>query len=174
MVCSKVALNNVQQDEPQRSTLPSLYRPNGQTSYTSNAFKQSSLQVPEREEPIERDDYNLRFKRSYTDLAQKISSRYPSSPRRREGAIGGTWRHVREVLGHGGSMLCYIDGMVSIHDNEALQASLTKRPLHPPYAPLREDFENRTQDCIFPRVDSDLERKLKLASMPKRKGHYRF
>ena len=30
--------------------------------------------------------------------------------RLRQGRIGGSWRHIKEVLGHGGSRVCYVDG----------------------------------------------------------------
>jgi len=30
--------------------------------------------------------------------------------RLRQGRIGGSWRHIKEVLGHGGSRVVYVDG----------------------------------------------------------------
>ena len=34
--------------------------------------------------------------------------------RLRQGRIGGTWRHIKEVLPQGGGRVCYIDGMLLI------------------------------------------------------------
>ena len=34
--------------------------------------------------------------------------------RLRQGRIGGSWRHIKEVLGHGGSRVVYVDGWYSI------------------------------------------------------------
>ena len=30
--------------------------------------------------------------------------------RERQGRIGGSWRHIKEVLGHGGSRVVFVDG----------------------------------------------------------------
>ena len=34
------------------------------------------------------------------------------------GRIGGSWRHIREVLGYTGSQVCFVDGLVSVYDKE--------------------------------------------------------
>ncbi|KAL5007391.1 hypothetical protein ScPMuIL_016197 [Solemya velum] len=75
-----------------------------------------------------------RFRRSYTDLTSKIAYRYPNPglPRERQGRIGGSWRHIREVRGHGGSNVLFVDGLVSMYDqeefNHELQSELPHRP----------------------------------------------
>ncbi|CAL1541176.1 unnamed protein product [Lymnaea stagnalis] len=143
------------------------------------------------------DDSEQKFRRSYTDLAQQIAYRYPNPgmPKAREGAIGGTWRHVKEVLGHGGSMVCFIDGLVRVYDQEkfteALQPTSPAQPVHVTpsslapapfnygYSPTQSDKQlnygySPTQRVKPPLLDEAIERKLMMSSTPKRKGHYRY
>ncbi|KAL4224646.1 hypothetical protein ACF0H5_015343 [Mactra antiquata] len=92
-------------------------------------WKQSQKQPEEK-----KNDFNSRFRESYADLTQQIAYRFPNPglPRLRQGRIGGSWRHIKEVLGHGGSRVCYVDGLVAIYDeeqfNQDLQAQSPYRP----------------------------------------------
>ncbi|XP_013391518.1 uncharacterized protein LOC106159686 [Lingula anatina] len=67
------------------------------------------------------------FFSAYQDLSDKVAYRYPNPglPRERQGAIGGSWRHIKQVLGYGGAQICFIDGLVRQYDtdkfNEYLQ-----------------------------------------------------
>lgn len=62
-------------------------------------------------------DTDDHFKR-YQELSNKVAYRYPNPglPRERQGRIGGSWRHIKEVLGHGGGQICFIDGLVRQYD----------------------------------------------------------
>jgi len=54
----------------------------------------------------------------YHQLSRNIAFRYPDpgQPREREGRIGGSWRHIKEVLGHSGSRVVFVDGLVRLYD----------------------------------------------------------
>lgn len=72
------------------------------------------------------------FRRDYAELSKKIAYRYPDPgmPRIRQGRVGGSWRHIREVLGHGGSRVLFVDGLVRRYDTEKFNQTLTQqRPL---------------------------------------------
>lgn len=132
--------------------------------------------------PSESADSESMFRRSYSDLAQQIAYRYPNPgmPKAREGAIGGTWRHVKEVLGHGGSRVCFIDGLVRIYDQEKFTEALQQPqpPTQSMLAPSAHSHLNYnmslTQAGRAPKLDEALERKLRTASSPRRKGHYLY
>ncbi|XP_062576394.1 uncharacterized protein LOC134238279 isoform X5 [Saccostrea cucullata] len=59
----------------------------------------------------EQKEHDLQFKKAFSNLTNKIAYRYPNpgNPRQRQGRIGGSWRHIKEVLGHGGSRVVYVD-----------------------------------------------------------------
>jgi len=149
---------------------------------------QGFTQVPTMESPAHQtsaqanEDFNTKFRRSYSDLAHQIAYRYPNPglPRIRQGCMGGTWRHIKEVLGHSGSQVCFVDGLVSVYDsdkfNEALQPSLPYKGklVHPPYAPTKTEFASSRQRVCLPRLDDDINRKLKLNVSPSHRGHYQF
>jgi len=129
------------------------------------------------------DDYNEKFEKSYSDLQHQIAYRYPNPglPRIRQGAIGGTWRHIKEVLGHhGGSRICFIDGLVSVYDTDkftqALQPQLPYRGkmVQPPYAPTQQEYADSKKGVHFPPVESDVDRKLRMNAGPVHRGHYKF
>jgi len=137
--------------------------------------KQTSSQAAE--------DYNDKFEKSYSDLQHQIAYRYPNPglPRIRQGAIGGTWRHIKEVLGHhGGSRICFIDGLVSVYDTDkftqALQPQLPYRGkmVQPPYAPTQQEYADSKKGVHFPPVETDVDRKLRMNSQPIHRGHYKF
>jgi len=99
----------------------------------------------------------------------------------RQGAIGGTWRHIKEVLGHhGGSRICFIDGLVSVYDTDkftqALQPQLPYRGkmVQPPYAPTQQEYADSKKGVHFPPVETDVDRKLRMNSQPIHRGHYKF
>jgi hypothetical protein len=48
----------------------------------------------------------------YLELADKKAYRYPDPGvhKTREGCMGGSWRHIKQVLGQGANNLVYIDG----------------------------------------------------------------
>lgn len=143
-----------------------------------------SVEISDVETEALKENYEDTFKRSYSDLAHQIAYRYPNPglPRIRQGAIGGTWRHIKEVLGHHGSRVCFVDGLVSVYDtdkfSEALQPPLPYKGklVHPPYVPTQSehDINNGKKGVHFPKVESDMERKIKMASNPRHKGHYQF
>lgn len=144
--------------------------------------------------PAERttkEDVNSRFRDSYSHLTQQIAYRFPNPglPRLRQGRIGGTWRHVKEVLGHSGSRVCYIDGLVSVYDDDQFNKELhTQSPYRPHlrrllYSTNREfDTEAIRQDrdgVSLPAVEelpmmshNERIRKLALQSTNKHKGVY--
>jgi len=88
---------------------------------TDSSWKREKAGIPRCKSPYQpfpesarRDEYYNR----YMALSQNVADRYPDpgAPRERQGAIGGSWRHVKEVLGHGGSRTIFIDGLVSLYD----------------------------------------------------------
>ncbi|KAH9518702.1 hypothetical protein Btru_006006 [Bulinus truncatus] len=107
---------------------------------------------------------DLDLRKFYTDLASQIAYRYPNPgmPRAREGAIGGTWRHIREVQGYSGSRMCFIDGLVTLYDQDRFNGPpppSARRSIHPPYAPTLREFAASKQ-TTFPTLDGDTERKI--------------
>ncbi|XP_052064773.1 uncharacterized protein LOC127704680 isoform X1 [Mytilus californianus] len=142
----------------------------------------------------QRDDHDVLYNKTYADLTSKIAYRHPNPgvPRQRQGRIGGSWRHIKEVLGHGGSRVVYVDGLISVYDkenfNQHLNAQLPFRPhlKKTLYSPTRHDYTQTTynpwEDCEgkvgkFPPVaasDPDLQRKLNIQSASKYKGFYHY
>ncbi|KAK7475254.1 hypothetical protein BaRGS_00033485 [Batillaria attramentaria] len=135
------------------------------------------------------------YKRTYDDLTQQIAYRWPNpgSPRFREGRIGGTWRHIKEVLGHSGSRVVFIDGLVSVYDDQKftqkLQAQLPYRPhIRPLYANNTTEIatprESLSKQALLPEVapassvirDPNVRRKLELQDRfdRSRRGFYAF
>merc|ERR1711893_319887 len=100
-------------------------------------------------EPGRKDDYYSR----YMQLSQNVAYRYPDPgpPRQREGAIGGSWRHIKEVLGHGGSRVVFVDGLVSLYD-------IDKHHLAKKHMPLRASISTPLYGAS--RHDSDSYQKL--------------
>ncbi|KAL8584817.1 hypothetical protein ACOMHN_037522 [Nucella lapillus] len=101
---------------------------------------------PDLPRPRGPEDY---YKRAYDDLTQKIAYRWPNpgTPRNHVGRSGGTWRHIKEVLGHGGSRFVFVDGLVSVYDDQKftqkLQAQIPYRPhIRPLYAPYKGESTN--------------------------------
>lgn len=96
-------------------------------------WKHTGKQTESNAKP-QKDDFNVRFRESYHDLTQQIAYRFPNPglPRLRQGRIGGSWRHIKEVLGHAGSRVCYVDGLVAIYDEEQFNQELQARsPFRP-------------------------------------------
>ncbi|XP_060560639.1 uncharacterized protein LOC132720500 isoform X5 [Ruditapes philippinarum] len=97
----------------------------------------------------QKDDYNVRFRESYADLTNQIAYRFPNPglPRLRQGRIGGSWRHIKEVLGHAGSRVCYVDGLVSVYDEEQFNQNLHAQS---PYRPhLRRQLYSANRGFDF-------------------------
>ncbi|XP_064603908.1 uncharacterized protein LOC135469241 [Liolophura sinensis] len=94
-----------------------------------------------------------RFNKNYQEMTQRIAYRHPNPgmPRSRQGRIGGSWRHIKEVLGHGGSQICFVDGLVRMYDstkfNQALSEEAPSRPHITPIVPPR------TPRCTYNRYD---------------------
>lgn len=139
------------------------------------------------------DDFNVRFRESYADLTQQIAYRFPNPglPRLRQGRIGGSWRHIKEVLGHAGSRVCYVDGLVSIYDeeqfNQTLQAQSPYRPhLRRQLYSANRGFDHevarqRREGVQLPAVEelpmmssNERARKLAIQSPSKYKGVYSY
>ncbi|KAK3101127.1 hypothetical protein FSP39_001148 [Pinctada imbricata] len=132
-------------------------------------------------------DHDLQFKKSYNNLTSKIAYRYPNpgKPRQRQGRIGGSWRHIKEVLGHGGSRVVYVDGLISVYDsenfNQALNSQVPMMP-HIKSKVMPDSDESAGAPVQFPPVsnnapsytDGDVARKMGLNVSPKYKGFYRY
>jgi len=149
----------------------------------SEGFKEMpSVEVSNAQKEMAVEDFNDKFQRSYTDLAHQIAYRYPNPglPRIRQGAIGGTWRHIKEVLGHHGSRVCFVDGLVSVYDtdkfSEALQPQLPYKAklVQPPYAPTQSEYSNGKRGVVLPSLETDVDRKLRMNAAPRHTGHYQF
>ncbi|XP_076114776.1 uncharacterized protein LOC143082808 isoform X1 [Mytilus galloprovincialis] len=143
----------------------------------------------------QKDEHDVLYNKTYADLTSKIAYRHPNPgvPRQRQGRIGGSWRHIKEVLGHGGSRVVYVDGLISVYDkenfNQHLNAQLPFRPhlKKTLYSPTRHDYTKQTynpwEDCegkvgklppVSASHDPDLERKLNIQSANKYKGFYHY
>ncbi|XP_074660791.1 uncharacterized protein LOC141913217 isoform X2 [Tubulanus polymorphus] len=111
-----------------------------------NWRKVPPLSAPYR--PSTQEDYY----RKYKELTQKKAYRYPNpgKPIVREGNIGGSWRHVKEVLGNKGYRVIYIDGVVRHYDHSKLNEELADRKTGvrgtPKYALSRQDLNNHRLD----------------------------
>ncbi|KAK6191955.1 hypothetical protein SNE40_003522 [Patella caerulea] len=59
-----------------------------------------------------RPGFNDKYGKAYTELSQQIAYRHPNpgKARERQGRIGGSWRNIKEVLGHSGSRVVFVDG----------------------------------------------------------------
>lgn len=138
-----------------------------------------SVEVADVENNTAKEEFDDKFQETYSGLSHQIAYRYPNPglPRIRQGAIGGTWRHIKEVLGHHGSRVCFVDGLVSVYDSnrysEALQPPLPYKGklVHPPYAPTRDEFGNSKKSVSFPPVGGATARG---PSAPRHRGHYQF
>ncbi|XP_041367551.1 uncharacterized protein LOC121382114 isoform X2 [Gigantopelta aegis] len=90
------------------------------------------------------------FNKAYCNLTKQIAYIHPNPgpPRCREGRIGGTWRHIKEVLGHSGSRVVFVDGLVSIYDSENFNNALHDEGPYRPhlasarYAPCIGDLQS--------------------------------
>ncbi|ELT90647.1 hypothetical protein CAPTEDRAFT_220997 [Capitella teleta] len=102
-----------------------------------NARQNLIKSVPYR--PFEDNNRNDAHYSRYLSLSQNVAQRYPNPgpPRYREGAIGGNWRHIKEVLGHSGSRVIFVDGLVSLEDTAhrlaAHRVPTKLTPAHSPY-----------------------------------------
>ena len=147
---------------------------------------------------VQNDEHDVLYNKTYADLTSKIAYRHPNPgvPRQRQGRIGGSWRHIKEVLGHGGSRVVYVDGLISVYDqenfNQHLNAQLPFRPhlKKTLYAPTRHDYTKQVINSTYnpwedsegkvgrlPPVaasDPDLQRKLNIQNSPKYKGFYHY
>ncbi|XP_064635326.1 uncharacterized protein LOC135492676 isoform X2 [Lineus longissimus] len=65
----------------------------------------------------------------YMELVDKKAYRYPDPgmQKQREGCLGGSWRHVKQVLGQGGNNLVFVDGLTRLYDHSELNEQLTRR-----------------------------------------------
>ncbi|XP_045176348.2 uncharacterized protein LOC123536911 isoform X2 [Mercenaria mercenaria] len=170
--------------------------PGGRDSRTGVPVTRSDgnwKQTTQETKTTQKDDFNVRFRESYADLTNQIAYRFPNPglPRLRQGSIGGSWRHIKEVLGHGGSRVCYVDGLVSVYDEEQFNQNLHAQS---PYRPhLRRqlysanrgfDFEAARQGregVHLPAVEelpmmssNEKARKLAIQSPNKYKGVYAY
>jgi len=132
-------------------------------------------------------EHDMQFQKSYNKLTSKIAYRYPNPgmPRQRQGRIGGSWRHIKEVLGHGGSRVVYVDGLISVYDTENFNQTLNAQvPMMPhvrsqvaPDIPAPEPAKVQfppVANQSSPYTDGDVARKMGLNVSPKYKGFYRY
>lgn len=144
------------------------------------------------DQKVVEEDFNSKFKRSYSDLTSKIAYRYPNPglPRLRQGRIGGSWRHIKEVLGHGGSRVIYVDGLVSVYDEENFNTTLSnqgpyrphlRRVLYSPNRGFLAPSQTQTKQERLPAVEelpmmsaNERARKLAIQSPNKHKGVYAY
>lgn len=100
------------------------------------------------------------FYRRYNQLSAKVAYQYPDPgvPRERQGRIGGSWRHIKEVLGHGGTRVVFVDGLVRLYDQEKksvgqsaewpsvqLQSARVKTPMYNSGV-VQHEYERRGTD----------------------------
>lgn len=143
--------------------------------------------------PQKTDDYNVRFRDSYHDLTSQIAYRFPNPglPRLRQGRIGGSWRHIKEVLGHGGSRVCYVDGLVAVYDEENFNQELQAQSPYRPHLRRqlysanrgfdveaarqgRQGFQNPAVEELPMISQNERDRKLAIQSPNKHKGVYAY
>ncbi|XP_061183095.1 uncharacterized protein LOC134238279 isoform X4 [Saccostrea cucullata] len=134
----------------------------------------------------EQKEHDLQFKKAFSNLTNKIAYRYPNpgNPRQRQGRIGGSWRHIKEVLGHGGSRVVYVDGLISVYDSENFNQALTsqvpmmphiKNKVSPETKPVGESVNYPPVQPASPSYQGgDVARKMGLNVSPKYKGFYRY
>ncbi|XP_052232431.1 uncharacterized protein LOC127845495 isoform X3 [Dreissena polymorpha] len=141
----------------------------------------------------QKEDFNVRFRDSYADLTNQIAYRFPNPglPRLRQGRVGGSWRHIKEVLGHGGSRVCYVDGLVAVYDEEQFNQSLAAQSPYRPHLRRQLYSANRGWDeeaarqgregIHLPAVEelpmmssNERDRKLAIQSPNKHKGVYSY
>ncbi|XP_055997272.1 uncharacterized protein LOC130047074 isoform X6 [Ostrea edulis] len=143
----------------------------------------------------EQKNHDIQFKKAFSNLSSKIAYRHPNpgNPRQRQGRIGGSWRHIKEVLGHGGSRVVYVDDPY-IPEGPGRRISFSPtRAYFDPFIPLGTsavespyhnscgDFDTWNRFEIPPvqaaspsYQDGDLARKMGLNVSPKYKGFYRY
>ncbi|XP_033752418.1 uncharacterized protein LOC117336143 isoform X2 [Pecten maximus] len=149
------------------------------TTVTDNNWQQYKTPAQKKEES------EVNYRKTYADLTSKIAYRYPNpgAPRLRQGRIGGTWRHIKEVLGHGGGRVCYVDGLIRVYDdvsfNTRLHSASSQRH-HLRNAQHSWDAPNNVQLPPLSKSmgqvsfeDPDIDRKIRLSSAQKYKGFYR-
>jgi len=77
------------------------------------------------------------YEQLYRELISKRAYRFPNPgpPRKREGNVGASWRHIKEVPSYSGSKVYYVDGIVGLYDSTSLNQKLASRslPLAPSY-----------------------------------------
>lgn len=134
----------------------------------------------------EQKEHDIQFKKAFNNLTSKIAYRYPNpgNPRQRQGRIGGSWRHIKEVLGHGGSRVVYVDGLISVYDSENFNQALTSQVPMMPHIKNKVSSEATQvgESVNYPSVqgaspsyqDGDVARKMGLNVSPKYKGFYRY
>lgn len=96
-------------------------------SYAAPAVTQSArYSGGYRTESRTSDNYHDR----YMQLSSNVAQRHPhqSQPRERMGRIGGSWRHIREVLGYTGTQVCFVDGLVSLYDKDTMSNGSQRGP----------------------------------------------
>lgn len=73
------------------------------------------------------------FNKSYVELMNRVAYRYPNpgAPRIRQGRVGGTWRHIKEVQSNNTDRVVYVDGLVRVYDTQKFNSHL----LHSGIAP---------------------------------------
>nr|XP_022340246.1 uncharacterized protein LOC111134935 isoform X2 [Crassostrea virginica] len=128
----------------------------------------------------EQKEHDLQFKKAFNNLTSKIAYRYPNpgNPRQRQGRIGGSWRHIKEVLGHGGSRVVYVDDPYSPEGPGRRLSFSPTRAYFDPFTPLgSSSFEPSyppVQGASPSYQDGDVARKMGLNVSPKYKGFYRY
>merc|ERR1712227_925530 len=111
----------------------------------------SSSAVPRAVMPSER--RSDEFYKRYNQLSAKVAYQYPDpgTPRERQGRIGGSWRHIKEVLGHGGSRVVFVDGLVRLYDQDKktagseIQSARVKTPMYNTGV-VQHEYEKRNTD----------------------------
>ncbi|KAK6191956.1 hypothetical protein SNE40_003522 [Patella caerulea] len=147
-----------------------------------------------------RPGFNDKYGKAYTELSQQIAYRHPNpgKARERQGRIGGSWRNIKEVLGHSGSRVVFVDGLVGMYDTnrftDDLCAQQSARPhlngdgfVPAKYEPVNlttqmpeyDPSSNRLPSVpdAMPRMDygdDDVNRKMALLEEDKYKGFYKY
>nr|XP_034304051.1 uncharacterized protein LOC105334161 isoform X5 [Crassostrea gigas] len=128
----------------------------------------------------EQKEHDIQFKKAFNNLTSKIAYRYPNpgNPRQRQGRIGGSWRHIKEVLGHGGSRVVYVDDPYSPEGPGRRLMFSPTRAYFDPFTPLGsscvEPSYPSVQGASPSYQDGDVARKMGLNVSPKYKGFYRY
>ncbi|XP_025086643.1 uncharacterized protein LOC112559529 isoform X2 [Pomacea canaliculata] len=113
-----------------------------------------------------------RYSRLYDECMKHMPYRYPNPgmPRNREGSVGGSWRHVRDIANYNGSRLVYMDGINSVYDTvnftQELQSKQEKQEhLRAFYQPSEAMSPPATSFAAAPKMDNLLKPTLPASSI---------